>query len=746
MSTHVSRSGSGFFRELLLSTTCGTVLVLGVPAYAQTDDDSLALDQIVVTTQKREQNLQDVPISITALGRDELERGAITELDDYIETIPNVTFFKNSNFAPDVTIRGISANVGGQFDPIAVSIDGLSLVSTNTSTVLNARLFDLERVEVQRGPQGTLSGISALGGAINYVTAKPNTDGIGGSLQGELGRFDAGSVQGTINLPLSDTFAVRASAYVDTRGGAVVNRGPSGGESDFDMNGIRAAARWAPTDKFTLDAAFSVENQEFGLNDELSIDAYFSDEDRAEAIAELAALGGDYFATDFIENDGVGNNGGDVFLDADVRSNLDISTAQAKATYELEQHTVSAAYGRFEFEGLTVDDRDKTEFAISQRTTDRELTSDVLELLVQSDYGGSFEWVAGLSYRDETIEERSVSEDGDETLGGAYSLSFVDDFITNVESVGVFANLFWDPTDRLSLSLGGRLSEDEVSISSVGAETFAGITRFFETNSETRFTPRIAANYELNSNVNAYVQVATGYRLGNGQSRAISLGLVDADVESETAVNYEAGLKGQLFDGRVGFSASVFMIDYNDLQVTSYAYVADEGYVYFDTNASEAYVRGAEVEIRARPLDGLDLNASIAHLDTEIDEINYFGTIFDDVDIPQARPWSASAGVRYTRPINDTLDIYGSADVLWRDEAFEGFEPVLADAVNEYTVANFALGLETEGFVFEGFIDNAFDETYWLSNTTGGSLRGTAVNFIPRTYGLRLRYKFGTFR
>jgi iron complex outermembrane recepter protein len=758
-------------RQLIRSMPLAAgVYALSVPHHtlAQEAAESEGLQEIVVTAQKREESLTDVPISITALTSDDIEKLRIKSVDDFITTIPNATLIRASNLAPDVSLRSISIFAGGQFDPIGVTVDDSGFGVTNISTILSAQFLDIERVEVLRGPQGTLTGSNSLGGTVSIVTAKPDLTAFSAKATADYGRYNSTFLQGVLNTPISDTFGLRAVGYMDRSDGAVKNIGPGGGSSDTENFGGRIAARWFANSQLTFDASIGWEKQRYGLDPALPLDLFFPNDDgdpRAAAIALFASQGSDYFNTDFYGS--TGSDGGVVrrnFADT-----LEVTDwiGSFRASYKMDSHTADFIYGHFDYDARGLSDDDQSELAIARFSRVRLTTADSAEIRMSSDYDGALNWVAGVSFLYEKNPSRIRTEIGDGTLTGtSYSvdneLNFEDilgpvgiPFGTRggsestdtqfIRSYGVFGNLFWKMTDQLRLSVGTRVSFEQTgSQSAIFGEALP--TRESE---YTQVSPRVALNYDFADDQTVYGQVSTGYRAGYGADpRAVELEYVPAEVKPEEVVNYEVGFKGQFFNNRASISSALFYMDYQDLQVTDYVLINEEGdYVYVDQNAGEAYVRGFEVEAAVLPVPGLELAISAGYSETNVKEVFLFGeTINDietlnDVDIPGTRPWTAGFSADYSYPLSDTWAGNIRASYVWQDRAFRGLDKLAADELPRYDTVNLNIGVSSDRWDITAYGENLFDTRYW-TGINGGLVRGIGVVFVPRTFGIRMSYNF----
>src|SRR5687767_11393587 len=248
-----SHLSAGLFATPMLA------MAISTPINAAEDSDSVVLEAVVVTAQKRQESIQSVPISITALSSEQLEAMRVQGVEDYVYSIPNATFVNSGPFwGQTVSFRGIS-RISGKYEVVSVAVDDVSFGAINSNTILTSHLIDFERIEVLRGPQGTLSGRNALGGSINLVTARPNPDEYQLKLTGDFARFNTTFGKAVLNTPLGDSLAMRISAYAEHSDGSIKNTGPAGGSSGYDNSGGRIAFRMLATERLTLDASFGYE-------------------------------------------------------------------------------------------------------------------------------------------------------------------------------------------------------------------------------------------------------------------------------------------------------------------------------------------------------------------------------------------------------------------------------------------------------------------------------------------------------
>jgi iron complex outermembrane receptor protein len=738
----------------LLALSLPAMKALAAPAASDTENSPVLLEEIIVTAQKREQSSIEVPISMTTIDAAEIEARRVRGFEDFVLAVPNVTYAKTAEYDISVTIRGISGKTGGRFDPVGVTVDDISFGSIDTATILSARSLDIERVEVLRGPQGTLTANNSMGGAINIITAKPEVEKTSFKAIADYSRFDTRFLKSTANLPVNDKLAFRLVAFGETSDGAVKNIGPSGGDSGGDSYGGRVAMLWLPTENLDIDTSFAYETQHLGIETALPIDRFTGGATaRAAAIKTIGTLGGNYLNSDFIE--GSGNNGGTVQLDVPEKNDIKDWYGSFRSTYTFGQHSVSLLYSHYDFTLHNPIDIDQSEFAVRRSDRWNWAKTDGTELRFSSKYSGPINWVAGLAYSNERNPFFNFSTGGNNKLGGTYpNLLFKFRQEQNLRSEGAFANLFWDLTQKLHVSTGIRYSKVKSEYGTVQVTTgglAAVLPPITLTSADlSNVSPRIGVNYDFLPEASVYAQFATGFRAGFGNllrstgTHRTTIGTINipADVKDERIKNYEVGLKGLFLGQRLSLGAALFYMDYTDLQVRA-GQVLDttEVGLSFNLNAGHAFSRGFELEAAARPITGLDIRLGAGYVDTYISELN--GVPLRQ-DIPGVRPWTTNATVSYEFPLTAgglTANVRG--DYIWQEKTYDSLTIVPAGELPRFGEANFAVGLGTYRWNASAYINNAFSETYWFGTAAAATQLRPAASYTPRTFGLRFTVRFG---
>lgn len=775
-------------QRLLVSMFAGLTAVAATqaPVHAQSRDEGV-LEEIVVTAQKIEQNIIDVPISMTVLGVEELEALRVQGVEDYALVLPNVVYVKSSRDAgASLSIRGVSGETGGSFSPINVTVDEMPLSTIDNKLILGLRSLDLERVEVLRGPQGTLTGANALGGIVNLITTKPQTEAVSAKAALDYGRFNTWLAKASLNTPVSDSLAILTTAFWESSDGATENVGPAGGSSSADNYGGRVSARWLASDRLTFDASITHERQDYGLNSFAYIDQY---DDGPNETSERRQFVIDFYDTNggvwknpgtpwFYE--GADNNGALVSLEYPEWDRIESTLATLHTTYQADSHKFDLFYGFFDNAHDSSWDADRSEDAFFSATTKNDLDSHSLELRISSNYAGPFNFVAGYARQDETevydevgyttqtelqilgiLAPEDVVGNPDEYTHSDYAYTQKSDLITDA----VFANVFYDITERLHLSAGVRYSWIDARFGSLCCgddfgtllmgrgheDLIAGLGMIEQPpGSSEEFNPRITLNYDLNENASVYFQYATGYRPGVGNDpRAVEFGVIGETADPEYVDNYEIGFKGFFLDNRMSLAAAVFMMDYTDLQIRREAPIPihvssdDVIFVGYTDNAGKATVEGFEIETALRMTEHLELRAGVGYSDSYVEE--YDDVSYDPpLNMPSVRPWTATVTAIYRTSVSENLDGQFRADYRAQDDAWTGLFPDEQNPGNylpSWETLDLSVGVSSDDWSLVAYFENLLDEAFYTGQINW-SFRPTAY-YLPRTYGLRFSYSWG---
>ena len=775
-------------------------------ALAQAATEESVLETIIVTAQKREQSLEDVPISIQVIDQDFIEKSDIRSLEDYVDLVPSITIEPGriAGGGATVRIRGVG-RLAGNTDTYALYVDGFDVTGASSSQA-GARLVDAERIEVLRGPQGTAFGRNTVAGAINITSQTPDLEEIFGQLAIDAGSDSTYGVQGRLNLPVNQTTALLLSAYYDNTDGHVRNIGPSGGSNSEENFGGRVGFYSEPTDRLSIKASLSYEKVKQGLTGALPDGNIAA---TTQALADLIIDPGlnpdvppgtfNPTLTRFFpdQNDTVA-------LDTPENSESDTLTAILRFDYDFDDMSLISVsgYTHQDFENQTDTDFSdlNSTFEISERS--REFYS--TELRLQSTGGNRLEWVAGVFGAKSRSERRTDLIAGDLLRAstfipffGAGVLPFPQDaaffpdgrvFIVNAApgtayevddetlegtSVAVFADIDYAVTERLNILLGGRYNYDEfeqtivdlVDLNALPEVSLPAIGPLFvplefpdatDTVDSDKFTWRVSAVFATTDNINSYATISTGYRpgglqLGNVQVVRNADGSIGTDLSGvtftpETMINYEVGAKVFFFNRRLNINTAAFFMDYDDIQFV----VRDQFTAETTTGNAAAEIYGLEFDVLAEPIDGLVFNASLSYTETEVTDIS--GGAPNDPRVGQPLPYapeiSASFTADYQRPLFGEIEGFGRITFSYTGKRND--QLLAPDDDNQVVLASYSLvdlrfGLtKPDRWRLEGYVDNATDKIYATSVFVSG-LSATGDLFISppgRQFGARLIAQF----
>ena len=708
------------------------------PSLAQdAAEDSVALDTIIVTANKREQSILDVPTSIGVVtGAEIVERG-LQSLDDVAIAMPGLEIRSSTVGFSNIAIRGIAPGQAGQSATSALYVDetpyNLSTAQLASNDTPDVRMFDIERVEVLRGPQGTIYGEGAMGGMIRVVTNKPNPDRFEGVVQGQYYNYDHGgdgfTTDAVVNIPLIDgKLALRAAGYYRNDDGYIddVLRGLEDINS-FSTGEARIGLRY-------IDENLTVDLSYLRYDNESDMYLVLSDEDYNTT----------QFTDTFVENSH------DVYS-ATIEYDFGwANLVSASSYFDREQDYITDssnpdnlalanfALASFLTEPITAIIANGTGLSSSAFTQEIRLVSAADQRL---------RYTLGLFYKD---SEGNFNITVDTTPSVPINL-FNNVGIQEKEQYAVFGELEYDITDRLHVVGGLRWfrEEQETTQTNDGAFSVSVIDVNIPLTYET-IQPRFSLVYDVADDTSVYATVSKGFRAGgiNQNIEAIlvtpeNLGgnpNVSPTFDEETLWNYEAGVKGVWFDGILSANFAAFYMDWTDLQT---AVNFDNLALLYLENIASAHSAGIELEAVATPMEGLTISAGVQLLDAEIDD--GAGVLPDGDELPGAVSEKFSIAAEYIFPIASGFDGFVRADYTNSDGSFLGLPNRPEEFSGGYEVTNARIGVERDGLRLEVFADNLFDEflpsSTWPAVGTGTG-KPTFFARAPRRIGVSVRQEF----
>lgn len=720
------------------------------------------LEEIIVTARKVEEKLQDTPISVTAFTGDALDRRQIFTTESLKQVTPNLQFTNNTalagnNASSTIFIRGI-----GQTDPTATVDPGVGLyiddvyMGQSVGGTLDFR--DIAGVQILRGPQGTLFGKNTVGGAILLTTKDPG-DEFGGTFRGGYGSDNLKNFFVAVDAPLSEEFKTRLSFGTRNQNGYVTR--VQTGEDLGDTNTYTGTAKivWTPTEQLEVKGKFDYTNSDengnpfvFAASNETAIFQRTASADAgcpgASIPVPVPMIPDDRCANDF-QNKGPYKNNGTY----PIESKLENWGLSLHLTYELnELITLKSitAYRELDWEGIR--DADNTPLTILH--TDYDSSGDQLSQELQFLYtSDNVQGVVGFYYFEEEIEDivyvqlnpppPGIQEDSDNN-------------ITDNDNWAVFSQWNWDVNDQLSLTLGGRYTEDtkgsipdQFNYADPSVK-YLPVQLYEET--FTAFTLSASASYRWNENLMTYFSYSEGFK-GGGWNSHFNRPQTPAEIaqfhsfDPEEAETYEIGAKLDLLDNTLRINGAVFTTDYTDLQFTYRVGVAP-----YLANAGAASIDGFEIEATWAPTANWYIEGGIGYLDTSIDTLEEIAGTAIGVEVGNVLPfspeWQANLGIGYTADIGDNWLLIPRLDLYYQDETFfDANNTVEIAQQDSATVLNLSMAFEpvSKKWRVNVGVNNATDERYATggnSSLTTGSGYAEIGYARPREYFVYLDYNF----
>lgn len=728
------------------------ILIAGATQAAE-DTAPIEIEAVTVTAQKRAQDTLDVGVNVAVVSGEALEAGRVTQVTDLANFTPNVEIKENMpGILPVVTIRGVGLNdFSATNNPSAgVYVDEVYLSSL---ALMNFDLFDMERMEALKGPQGTLYGRNSTAGAINIVTAKPTFGGVEGRISGGLANYETAELDGMINLPISDTFALRFSGKaVKQDEGFFFNRATNRDFGRRDVLMGRAQARWTPTED--LDIVLKLEAQR--VRSEVGAPEFFGLTPPPGSPASLVCPGS-AGCMDFLSYN---DTDGDPFKgEYSVDPAYDVD--QRAATLRIEQDfgwaTLTSVTGYLDFQRTWGADTDAGPF----RQTDFIEHDDIDQVSQELRLAGATErsdWLVGAFVSRDRVE---MTYDGDlQDLFNTTTLTFSNQ---TSKSAAVFGNVEYDLAPDVSLVAGLRYTWEKKD--NVGGDydlvpncpaSFLTLTpcgsppvlmaSVDETISDTNWSWKLGLNWKPDPLTLVYASVSQGVKSGGFFSGVATNSGQLQPYDPETLVAWEAGMKQRLPSAGLSWSGSLFYYDYSDVQT----FIRDtSGGLPIQRlgNVNEATIYGLDLDALWSPpsLPGLDVTIGLGLLKTELGAFDSSGgAVPKGNEMPDAPAVSFNLATAYTFAVGDSLEGRLQIDGQYAGDMFK-------DALNDPLIATEAYWTwNGRASLFAGsdwevaiWGKNLADEQYVTQGVNNLALGvGFRVYGAPRTFGVSFTKRF----
>jgi iron complex outermembrane receptor protein len=693
-------------------------LCLSGLGHAQDATTSAQLEEIIVTAQKREENLQRTTVTVTAVDAKAVEALGANSLYDLARIAPN-TEFGGSQQGSVIFIRGI-----GQTQQTVLSDPGATMYVDGVYRPIlfanSTNFTDLARMEVLRGPQGTLFGKNTIGGAVNIITALPS-DEFGGSIDVMGGSRDRLKVDGSLNVPLvQDTLAARFSVQSNTQDGFMRNYATGGRLANTDYYTARSSLLWTASDAV-----------------DVTLRADYTDQDQKGPGAKLLPPS----TSPYYTSDPWGEYG-----TAESFSRATDKGTSLTVDWKIGPGTLKSISAYRKFASMLNEDADGTPDPLQENldVRDDEFFSEELQYNAKS-FGGRLDWTVGGFYLDD-----DVSQEGHPRIPPIVSL---DNYMTQkAKNYAVFAQGTFDVTDAFAVTLGARYSRDEkdttfTSISAPGGLAPAGVVQIAGVDNKTwsAVTPKLSLQYQITPDAMVYGTASKGYKAGGFNGTPFSA----ADFLSfnpEYVWNYEAGVKTEWLDRRLRVNVTAFFMDYTDTQVM----IEQVPITIHVENAGDAEIKGVEGEFAFLPIESLMLNASFGINDFEYTRLApsaaTSGLTLDNV-LPFAPKYNATGGFEYTAFASDAGKLTVRSDYSWRNKYY-------TDAVNNEQISQGSYGLWSARITYSGQDNRWAVYAYGLNlsnaeyHVFGNSAFASTLGYVagqgaPRELGLGARFNLG---
>ncbi|WP_084238349.1 TonB-dependent receptor [Sphingomonas asaccharolytica] len=751
---------------------------------ADTGKNDSAPDDIIVTAQKRSERLSDVPLSITAASGDQLANAGITRPADLEKIAPGLTFRPSTYGSPVLTIRGI-----GFYDVAVAVAPTVSVYSDQVPipylAMTEGASFDVERVEILKGPQGTLFGQNSTGGAINYIPAKP-TDALTSGFDFTYGRFNEVDAQGFVSGPISGDLKGRIAVRHEYADGWQVSQSrPSDRLGRRDFTTGRAILDWSTSGlRLELIANGWIDKSETQAGQFMRYDPQIPASaggytDLEAALLAIAPAPDKSRIADW--DPGVSLRRNDHFYQFSLRGDIDLSDSITLTSISAYSHLKQWA-------PVDTDGVPETNLRL---TIDARIKSFSQELRIAS-AKGPLRWMIGGNYSNDTTDDREIGNilASNSGFGPLRYSEFAIGNAQKIESKAGFGSIDYEFVHGLTLQLSGRYNDQtnrfrgclydsgNGDISTVfsfvsnllrgfaapvvalqpGACATLGEVGYGTPNvpvpivakrlSEDNFSWRAGLNWKPDRDTLLYANVTKGYKAGSFPTVPGLFPTQFDPVTQESVLAFEAGFKIAAFDRRLQLDGAGFYYKYNDKQIAGYVGTAF-GNLPSLVQIPRSSVRGGELSLNWRPIDGLRLNAGVTYVDTRIDRSfmtnDPNGTTIDvkGASFPGTPKWQANADVDYRVPLNAKVELTMGGNISYRSSSQAAFGGLSEFEIPGYATLDLRLGV--------GALDSRWKAQIWGRNVTNKFYLTNVTDVIdtvvrltgrPATYGVTLSYRY----
>ncbi len=700
--------------------------------------DSQVLEEIVVTSQKRSESLQDIPASISAISGSDLDKQGIYEVSELFRGMPGLHFGNHQDMkTSETSIRGVrsESRSAGQDPAVGYYLDEVFLGPGVSSSI---DYFDIQQIEVLRGPQGTLFGRNTIGGAINITSRKP-TDEPEGYVEIGVGNYNLFETKAAISGPIiEDKLLFRLAGSMIKRDGYGENLITGTDLENADRYSLRGSLTFTPNEKF--EASFTADYRKVKQNT------------NALETLNYADGSGNFLALTIGGFPGPNSDpwDRDTYGDIDPSEKLEMWGGNLRLEWELPFADLISVSGYRGHKYAGIYDTEQTAARWTYSSSPEKVWRFSEEIRLVSNQDNSLEWIVGSYFYKQYTDNQFTGLFGQELtdfFGLPAGFKLTSEGLQNVESYAVFANASYQISPEWSVKMGGRYTYEkkDIEYEQIDIVGLVGGSREFEADRSTgEFTPMVSVQYEPNDNSLMYALVSKGFKSGGyndflGDATATGF-------DSESLWNYELGFKGTFMEGKLIANASIFYMDWEDIQLQ----VDNPNTPFFDPatrNAGTARSQGLELEITSSPTEHLQLSAGISLLDAEFTD----GTLPNGDplrEIPRAPDFTGNIQGVYTFPLSEDYKLDAMINYSIVGSHYLDISNIGESKVDSYNILNGHIRLYTS--------DDKWSLTLWGRNLTDDTHKTRSFDLIsnpltgqhlialnaPRTYGLKFQYNF----
>lgn len=754
-------------RHLIASASI--LAMIGLPGIAMAQANAtVSEDEIIITASKRGgQRLHEVPIPVQAISGEELAARGVKDFADYAISVPSLRYEDLGPGDKRIFLRGINsigASTAGVYYNEAV-VTGSNKEDGGGRSV-DIKLYDLDHIEVLKGPQGTLYGANSMSGTIKMITNKPDSEAVDAYIDTTLGSTEHGGtdwgINGMVNLPLvQDKAAIRVVGWKDDRSGYIDNvRLGTKNINDENTRGGRASLRLTPNDRLTIDAEVTLQRTHSNGT---------SRETPTGTIGHVPTnvlptfQGGDYLTTAFTKDEW--------------DDNWEIYSLTGE--YKMDTGTVTATSNWFTRDiNFNFDSTPILLFfgvpipAITHQPQSRRIWSN--ELRYASNWGGPLQVVlGGFAQREKTnFEVQVIASDpltglalgpfdpDTDALAGTGNTFFGRTNNGTIHQEALFGEGSVDITDKLTATVGLRYFHSQQNSSEVQTHPFGGFPNANRpdpdpnSDSNNKVTTKFNLSYQADENLLIYATASQGFRVGglNAASLPLIAG-VPRNFGPDSLWNYEIGVKNSIADGRVFFDFSIYQIDWSNIQSVS---KDSTGAFQFIANAGDARIQGVELNGTARVTDNFELSGGFAYTDARlvkdqpgvtpgnVIEVTFPGHKGDD--IPNVPQFTFNASAEYNFPLGNDMNGFARLDYAYVGHYKTEFRPQgsgpadnpFTQRIGGYNTVNTKIGVDKDNWSAKLFVNNLFDERGIVDAIASDQDPLALLQTRPRTFGLNI--------